>query len=74
MGQFEQRYIDTIIQKPTNPPILAYADFSKPFVLNVDASIYCLGAVLYQEKEGIERVISYAGRGTIQLINWSFCV
>ena len=62
-SEIEQRSIDTIIQKPTNHPILAFAYFSKLFVLNVDASIYCLRAVLYQEQEGIERVISYASRG-----------
>ena len=61
--EIEQRSFDTIIQKLTNPPVLAYADFSKPFVLNVDASIDGLGAVLYQEQEGIERVIAYASRG-----------
>ena len=27
------------LQKLTNPSILAYVDFSKPFVLNVDASL-----------------------------------
>ena len=45
-SEIEQRSIDTIIQKPTNHPILAYAYFSKLFVLIVDASICCLRAVL----------------------------
>ena len=45
--EIEQSSFETIIQKLTNPPILAYADFSKPFVLNVDASLDGLGSVLY---------------------------
>lgn len=62
-GEQEQNSFDSIIQKLTNPPVLAYADFSKPFILNIDASIDGLGAVLYQLQDGIERVICYASRG-----------
>ena len=45
--------------KLSTPPVLAYADFSKPFVIHTDASREGLGAVLYQEQNGIERVIAY---------------
>ncbi|KAL2102439.1 hypothetical protein ACEWY4_001607 [Coilia grayii] len=44
-------------------PVLAYADFSRPFILEVDASYSGLGAVLSQEVEGIVRPVAYASRG-----------
>ena len=41
--------------------MLAYADYTKPFVLHTDASTMGLGVVLYQKQEdGKERVIAYA--------------
>lgn len=43
-------------------PVLAYADFSRPFILEVDASLSGLGAVLSQEKDGRVRPIAYASR------------
>ena len=62
-GPEQQTAFDTIIEKLTTPPVLTYADYSKPFVINIDASGDGLGAVLYQEQDGLERVIAYASRG-----------
>ena len=42
--------------------MLAYADFNKPFILDVDASHDGLGAVLSQEWEGRVRPIAFASR------------
>lgn len=46
----------------TNTPVLAYADFSLPFILEVDACQNGLGAVLSQEQEGKVRPLAYASR------------
>lgn len=44
----------------TSAPILAFTDFTKPFVLEMDSSHQGLGAVLSQEKEGKLRPVLYA--------------
>ena len=62
-GPAQQQAFNDIIEKLTSPPILAYANYSKPFILNIDASGGGLGAVLYQEKDGLEHVVAYASRG-----------
>ena len=50
---------DTLKQALVNPPLLAYPDFTKEFILSTDASLTAIGAVLSQVQEGTERVVAY---------------
>ena len=44
-------------------PILAYANYKKPFKLHTDASENGLGAVLYQKQDdGPDHIIAYASQ------------
>lgn len=43
----------------TTTPVLASPDFSKPFVIMCDASDYGVGAVLYQEEDGLEHPVAF---------------
>ena len=57
-----QEIVNNLLDLLKNPPVMAYPDFSLPFVLHCDASETGLGAVLYQEQEDKLRVVSYASR------------
>ena len=47
----------------SSTPILAYANYQKPFNIHTDTSELGLGAVLYQEQDdGTNRIIAYASR------------
>ena len=61
-GPAQQEAFNTLKEKLSSPPILAYADFKKSFILHTDVSTDGLGAVLYQEQDGLGRVIAYASR------------
>ena len=57
-----QAIINTFVDELSNPPVMAYPDFDRPFILHTDASQEGLGAVLYQQQEGKLRVIAYGSR------------
>lgn len=57
-----QDILERLVEALTSPPVMAYPDCEKPFVLHVDASEEGLGAVLYQRQEGVLRVIAYGSR------------
>ena len=48
----------------TSAPVLAFANFNKPFILHTDASAESLGACLYQQQDdNTERPVAFASRG-----------
>ncbi|XP_062593574.1 uncharacterized protein K02A2.6-like, partial [Saccostrea cucullata] len=50
-----QTAFETIKELLTQPPVLAYADYSKPFIIHTDSSSHGLGAVLYQRQDGVDK-------------------
>lgn len=54
----EQAFLD-VKSRLTTQPILRPPDFTKPFCLAVDASDVAIGAVLFQEIDGLEHPICY---------------
>ena len=57
-----QQAFDTLREKHTTAPVLGYADYTKPFIVETDASHDGLGTVFSQEQDGKRRVIAYASR------------
>ena len=58
----DQEAFDKLKKLLTSSLILALPDFSKQFILFIDASDYGLGAILSQEQENGEVVIAYASK------------
>ncbi|KAK7922046.1 hypothetical protein WMY93_008948 [Mugilogobius chulae] len=58
-----QNAFDTLIERLTTAPVLAFANPKLPYILHTDASTTGLGAALYQEQDGRLRVVAYASRG-----------
>lgn len=57
-----QDAFDRLKSALTSAPILGYADYTKPFIVETDASASGLGAILSQDQDGHRRVIAYASR------------
>ena len=57
-----QSIMDKLLTCLTEPPILAYPNFSVPFILHTDVSSAGLGCGLFQEQDGTIRVIGYGSR------------
>ena len=52
--------LEMFIEKVTNAPVLAYLDLGRPFEMEVDASAYAVGAILFQrDDQGCKRDIGY---------------
>ena len=61
-GALHQAALEKLIDLVSNPPILAYPDYTSEFFLHTDASAAGLGAILYQKQSKDTRVIAYASR------------
>ena len=64
---------ETLKKRMVESPILAHPDFTKPFVLDTDASDTAIGGVLSQNIDGKERVIAFASR-TLTKSERRYCV
>lgn len=62
-GPSQEKAFALLKEKLTSAPVLGYPEFNSPFELHTDACQSGIGAVLYQEQEGVKRVIAYASRG-----------
>lgn len=51
-----------IKRRLTSAPVLASPDFTKPFIIQCDASNTAVGSILYQASDGIEHPVAYASR------------
>jgi transposase InsO family protein len=63
-GPSQQEAFKELKDKLCTTPVLAFPDFSLPFILTTDASKLALGAILSQVQNGEERPIAYASRQT----------
>ena len=73
-----QEAFNKLKQLCSQTPILAYANYKKPFKVHKGASKNGLGAVLYQKQDdGTDHVIAYASQTLsksekiMMLINWN---
>lgn len=57
-----QKAFDTLKAALISPPVLGYASFDRPFILETDACSQGIGAVLSQDQPEGRRVIAYASR------------
>ena len=58
-----QHAIDTLKEKLTSAPVLAYLLIGKDFLLDTDASQFAVGADLSQEHDRKQRIIVYMSHG-----------
>ena len=58
-----QAAFDDLKEALVSAPVLGYADYTQPFIVETDGAGTGLGAVLSQVQNGRTRVIAYASRG-----------
>lgn len=58
-----EKSFEALMAKLVSAPVLAYEDFRRPFILEIDSSHSGLGAVLSQETDDGVQPVAYASRG-----------
>ncbi len=62
-GEKQEAAFQQLKESLANPPVLVFADYTKPYELHTDASREGLGAVLYQKgDDGKLHVIAFGSR------------
>ena len=62
MGTGRKEQLRGLTTSSVRIPILQNPDFEKPFTVTTDASDYAIGAVLSQEKDGMDLPVAYVFR------------
>ena len=60
--QQHQKAFEELKTALSTAPVLGFAEFTKPFILETDASHDWLSAILSQDQDGQRRVLAYASR------------
>ena len=69
-----QQCLEELKDRLTTTPVLAYPDYSRPFILDTDANDFGIGAVLAQhDDDGHECVVAFASR-TLSKSERRYCV
>ena len=61
-GDEQQRAFEILKESILSPPMLRMPDFTKPFILQSDASSVAIGAVLSQEVDGARQPVAFVSR------------
>lgn len=61
-GNEQQLAFESLKEAIMSPPVLRMPDFTKPFILQTDASSVAIGAVLSQEVDGTRQPVAFASR------------
>jgi hypothetical protein len=61
-GPQEQQAFQSMKDRLSTTPVMAYPNFKLPFILTTDASKVAIGAILSQVQDGEERPIAFASR------------
>jgi hypothetical protein len=65
-GPQQQVFFQSMKDRLCTAPVLAYPNFSQPFIPTTGASKMALGAILSQVQGGLEKPLAYASRQTAQ--------